>query len=100
MPFDVERNPRGVEVLQPQKLFATWRREFPSSPAVGTICAVCRPRSRCARRPRNLSPACGRWLIQATQRPGGVGGAFDWQRQVDSLLEMLDLPGGTKQRVA
>jgi glycosyltransferase involved in cell wall biosynthesis len=92
MPFDVARNPAGVEVLQPQKLFAYFASGLPVVSADWkNLRDLGCPAHRCATADEFVSA-----LRQAVAAPGDAeayrryAAQFDWGRQVERLLQELD----------
>jgi glycosyltransferase involved in cell wall biosynthesis len=92
MPFDVGSNPLGVEVLQPQKLYAYLASGLPVvSSDWKNLRALDCPVSLCA-----TTDEFVRALARAVTAPGDAdvyrryAAAFDWTRRVSVLLAHLD----------
>jgi glycosyltransferase involved in cell wall biosynthesis len=92
MPFDVASNPRGVDVLQPQKLYAYLASGIPVVSADWkNLRELDCPVHRCTTADDFVEA-----LRQATSAPGDpeayrrYAARFDWGRQVARLLEALD----------
>ncbi len=92
MPFDLASNPRGVEVLQPQKLYAYLASGLPVvSSTWGNLQTLGAPIQMCATIEEFIAG-----LKRAVAEPGDRDGyrryaaQHDWQQQVHALLAMLD----------
>lgn len=92
MPFDVVSNPRGVEVLQPQKLYAYLASGLPVvSCAWENLLSLNAPIRMCATAAEFIVG-----LQQGARDPGDrdayrrYAAGHDWQQQVHALLEMLE----------
>ncbi len=98
MPFNVDANPRGVEVLQPQKLYAYLASGLPVVASDWkNLRALDAPVHVCASEAAFIEA-----LRQTTATPGdrdlyrSFASRHDWNNQVASLLEHLaamKLPG-------
>ncbi len=93
MPFDVALNPRGVEVLQPQKLYSYLASGLPVVSADWeNLRALDSPARRCVTAEEFVA------TLRATLAAPGDAEAyrryaarFDWGRQVTFLLEQLEM---------
>lgn len=93
MPFNVEQNPRGVEVLQPQKMYAYLASGLPVVSADWeNIRSLNCPVHLCATTPEfveALRHAISRPVDRERNRRYAAG--FDWNKRVTYLLEQLEL---------
>jgi glycosyltransferase involved in cell wall biosynthesis len=94
IPFDVRRNPEGVEVLNPQKLYSYLAAGLPVVSATWEeIRRLHSPARLCASAEEFIDG-----LRQATARPGDAeprrrfAARFDWEERVRLLTQALDLP--------
>jgi glycosyltransferase involved in cell wall biosynthesis len=98
MPFDGRRNPRGVEVLNPQKLYTYLACGLPVVSSEWAEIARLRSPARLCATPEQFVDA----LHRAVAEPGDAeayrryAARFDWQQRVTTLLEVLERDGGSK----
>jgi hypothetical protein len=96
MPFDVTRNPDGVGVLQPQKLYAYLASGLPVvSSDWKTLRALGTPARLCGTAGEFVA-ALEQAAATAPDKDGHrrYAARFDWGRQVQAMLDHLDaLPG-------
>jgi glycosyltransferase involved in cell wall biosynthesis len=92
MPFNVESNPRGVEVLQPQKLLAYFASGLPVvSSDWKNLRDLGGPAHLCATADQFVNAL--RHATNATAHPAALrafAARFNWDRQTMLLLEQLD----------
>jgi glycosyltransferase involved in cell wall biosynthesis len=103
MPFDLARNPAGVEVLNPQKMYAYFASGLPVvSASWPEIQSLNTPARLCS-----TATAFVRELRGALTCPGDpyayrvFASRFSWRDRVDTLLDalaLLDRPGNAKLR--